>query len=112
MTSLQLACAGADRHHAAPLVDWCDTSDLGDAVMLRQSAKNILYTFINSNAMRGEVDYYTPPLWTVLLYVGDAVIAVALAVWGFFAVRHALKKSRGASEKETHESGSDGGEEQ
>ena len=112
MNSRQMAYAGGDLNLATTPVDWCDTSDLGDAVMLRQSAKNILYTFINSNAMRGEVDYYTPPLWTVLLYVGDAVIAVALAVWGFFAVRHALKKSRGASEKQTHESGSDGGEEQ
>ena len=99
MNSRQMAYAGGDLNLATTPERWCDTSDLGDAVMLRQSAKNILYTFINSNAMRGEVDHYIMPLWSVLLYVGDAVLVVALAVWGFFAIRHALRSERASTAK-------------
>lgn len=72
----------------------CDTSDTSDAIVLRRAAKNILWTFANSNAMNGEVIGYKMPLWTIVLIVVDCVIAAALAAWGFFAIRKAFKTSR------------------
>lgn len=34
--------------------------------------------------MKGEIDYYKPPVWTIIVKVVDAVIVAGLAVWGVF----------------------------
>lgn len=60
----------------------CDTSETGDAVVLRQSAKNVLYSFVNSNAMNSEVTGYKMATWRTLLYIGDAVLAGGIIAWG------------------------------
>jgi beta-glucosidase len=68
---------------------------------IRKAAKNILYTIANSNAMNGYGDGVvyrnTNPVWVNLLITGDVIIAAALGVWGFFAVR---KKMRGLKNTE------------
>ena len=86
MNSRQMAYAGGDINLVAyNPVEWCDPSETGDAIMLRQSAKNIFYTLINSNAMNGEVLYYKLPVWQIMMYVIDAVLFVGIAVWGVLA---------------------------
>lgn len=72
---------------------WSDESDTGDMVILRQAAKNVLYTVVNSNAMNGEIVAYNPPIWSTLLFAFDGVLVVALAVWGFFVIRKAKKET-------------------
>lgn len=37
---------------------------------------------------------YKPPVWQVILFVADGLIPAGLAVWGFFAIRGALKKGK------------------
>lgn len=81
MNSRQMAYAGGDLNLATTPESWCDASDTSDAVVLMKCAKNILYTFINSNAMKGEIDHYEQPLWPTLIYLGTGVIAAGLVVW-------------------------------
>ncbi len=56
-----------------------------DIQVIRQGAKNILYTVANSNAMNGlsstSVIYYTKPVWETALTWGVAVISILLAFW-------------------------------
>ena len=68
-----------------------DSSSASDVTALRKAAKNILYSIANSNAMNGEIIGYKLPIWQVIMFVVDAVMAAGLAVWGVFAVRGALK---------------------
>lgn len=67
--------------------DWCDENDVADLTVLRQCAKNILYTVANSNALNGEVDHYNMAWWKVLVIVIDCAAVVGVAVWGYFAIR-------------------------
>lgn len=92
MNSRQMAYAGGDLNLRNPAVSWYSAGDTGDAVIIRQCAKNIMYAVANSNAMNGEVIGYKQPVWYIVMFVVDAVIFVGLAVWGFFAIRGALKK--------------------
>ena len=66
--------------------------------LIRQATKNVLYTFAQTNAMNGHGDGVVwgigMPTWVLIVIWVDIGIAVILAVWGFFAVRKALKKSR------------------
>ena len=103
----QMAYAGGDLNlgNDATLVpaldpDWCGTDDIADLYILRNCAKNILYTVANSNALNGEVDHYTMAWWKVLVIVIDCVAVAGVAVWGFFAVRGFIKykKKEGASD--------------
>lgn len=65
---------------------------------MRSATKNILYTVANSNAMNGRgggvVYEYLLPIWQIVLISVDVAIAVGLGVWGFFAVRKALKRAK------------------
>ena len=63
------------------------------ASVIRTAAKNILYVIANSMAMNGEYTYGLSP-WMKMMFIIDAVIVVALAVWGFFAIRGAKKKAK------------------
>lgn len=60
----------------------CDTSETGDAVVLRQAAKNVIYSLVNSNAMNGEVVGYKTATWRIAMYGIDVALAVILVGWG------------------------------
>jgi beta-glucosidase len=62
------------------------------ATSIRRAAKNILYAIVNSNAMDAEIIGYKMPIWEMTLIIVDCVVFVALAVWGYFAIRSAFKK--------------------
>ena len=70
-----------------------DPDDTGDVMMLRRASHNLLYALANSNAVRFDILGYKLPIWQEILLIGDGVIVLALAAWGFFAIRGALKKS-------------------
>ena len=65
---------------------------------LRRATKNVLYTVANSNAMNGMgpgiVYRYAMPYWKIVLILVDCLVLAGVAVWGFFAVRKALKHTR------------------
>ena len=65
---------------------------------LRIATKNVLYTVANSNAMNGMgpgiVYRYAMPYWKIVLILVDCLVLAGVAVWGFFAVRKALKHTR------------------
>ncbi len=92
--SRQMAYAGGDLNLATTPVSWCDASNTSDAVVLRQCTKNIMYTIINSNAMNGEIIGYGLSTLAIIVIVVDCVIGAGLVVWGVFAVRGALRKSK------------------
>ena len=62
--------------------------------MLRNCVQNAAYAIVNSNAMNGEIIGYKMPIWQIVLIVIDCVIVAGIAVWGFFAIRKALKKNK------------------
>ena len=97
MNPRQMAYAGGDINlQSFPLVTWADEADTGDMIVLRQSAKNVFYTVVNSNAMNGEIIGYNMPVWQIILIVVDCVVVAGLAVWGFFVIRSAIKKQKAA----------------
>lgn len=62
-----------------------DTSENGDAIVLRNATKNVLYSFVNSNAMNAEVIGYNPPIWhNYRKYLNIGVIAFVV-LWGVLA---------------------------
>ena len=69
--------------------------------MMRKAVKNIMYTVARSNAMNGHGEGVVwgigLPTWVVIVIWVDIGIAAALAVWGVFAIRKALKKAKAAS---------------
>ena len=68
-----------------------DANSAADVSVVRQAAKNILYTIVNSNAYRGEF-VMLMPIWQIVMFIVDAVVVVGLGVWGFFAIRKAKKE--------------------
>ncbi len=64
---------------------------------MRNATKNILYTVAHSNAMNGLGEgvtiVYSLPYWMIIMIVVDVVAVVAFALWGFFSIRSAIKKS-------------------
>ena len=94
MNSRQMAYAGGDLNLATTPVSWCDTSDVSDVIVLRQCAKNVMYTVVNSNAMNGQVIGYAPPIWNIALYCVDGLSAAGFALWGFLAFRKDRKARR------------------
>lgn len=65
---------------------------------IRRATKNILYTVANSNAMNGIgegiVYGYSLPMWMTAMIIADVVIFVLLVLFGFFSIRHSLKKEK------------------
>lgn len=72
----------------------CDTSETGDAVVLRQAAKNVLYSFVNSNAMNGEVVGYKTATWRIVMYAADVAVVVIVAAWGAALALSGKKKKQ------------------
>ncbi len=89
MNSRQMAYAGGDLNltTSATAVSWCDESSIEDAVVMRNNAKNVMYTVVNSNAMGGEIIGYKTPLWIIGLICLDVLVAAIIALTGFFTFR-------------------------
>ncbi len=97
MWAKQMAYAGGDLNLAnVPMrtKEWADTSSAADITILRQCTKNILFATANSNAINRDIEGYLPPVWQIVMFVVDGVIAAGLIVWGVFAVRGALKRQK------------------
>jgi beta-glucosidase len=100
MVPRQMFYAGGDLDLATLTTSmWtdADTSENGDAIVLRNATKNILYSFVNSNAMNAEVVGYNPPLWHNYRNYVNIGVAAIVVIWGVLAfVRRARynKKQR------------------
>ncbi len=63
----------------------CDSSDSGDAIVLFRAAKDLMYAFVNSNAMNAEVIGYDPPAWHgIVKWINIGLIALVV-IWGVLA---------------------------
>lgn len=89
MNAEQMHYAGGDLNLTTmPNNRWdADLSDDKDLYVLRQSAKNVLYTVANSCAMNGVVTGYRMPLWTEILIIADVISFIAICVFGFITVK-------------------------
>ena len=97
MNSRQMVYAGNDLILVSlPELYWNDVDEdsIEDVYIVRQSAKNILYTVVNSNSMNVDIVGYYLEWWITTVIVVDAVAVVALAVWGFFSVRKSIRKMK------------------
>lgn len=91
-TDLMLGTAGNE----AIMTDLSATS----VIAMRQAAKNIFYTVVNSNAY----EEYVPgqiPSWMQTLYIVDAVLAVLLVLAEVVLIRGYLKKRKSVITVET-----------
>ena len=72
-----------------------------DVSVIRQAAKNILYTVANSNAMNNIADdtviYYTMPVWEIVMIAGVSAVCALLAAWCVVTWIREAKKLRKAS---------------
>ena len=68
---------------------------------LRQATKNTLYVIANSNAMNGlgegVVWATTMAAWKVWLIIANVALVLLAALWGFFAIRKALRRNAKAT---------------
>ena len=88
MVPRQMFYAGGDLDLATLTTSmWmdADTSENGDAIVLRNATKNILYSLVNSNAMNAEVIGYNPPLWHSYLTWLNIGMGAAIVLWGILA---------------------------
>ncbi len=96
MDSRQMLYAGNDLILASmPNLKWTDSDSksVEDMTILRTASHNILYAVANSNSVNVDVIGYKTELWVVIMFVIEAAIVVGLGVWGFLAIRGALKKA-------------------
>lgn len=95
MDSKQMAYAGGDLNLQNFAQEWnANMASINDLNVLRNAAKNVLFTVANSNALNLEIIGYRPPLWIVALYIIDGIAFISLATWGIFTVRRATKHSK------------------
>ena len=95
MPAEQAIYAGNDLILASTLPErWNDSSESNaeDMYVLRKATHNILYAVANSNSVNVEVIGYKMELWLVALIAIDCIAVAAVAVWGVFAIKKALKK--------------------
>lgn len=88
MVPRQMFYAGGDLDLATLTTSmWtdADTSENGDAIVLRNATKNVLYSLVNSNAMNAEVIGYNPPLWHGYLTWLDIGVGAVIVLWGILA---------------------------
>ncbi|MBP5177800.1 MAG: fibronectin type III-like domain-contianing protein, partial [Clostridia bacterium] len=83
MNGDQMAYAGGDLNlqTVGGGVFRCDPSETGDAIILRQAAKNVMYAMVNSNAMNGKVVGYSPADWMIAMFVVDGIIVLGIVGW-------------------------------
>ena len=95
MNPKQMAYAGGNLNLASRQdFYWTNAkeSNAQDVAVLRENTHGLLYAIANSNALNVEVLRYTMPTWEIIMIVVDVVLIVGLGVWGYFAVKKALKK--------------------
>jgi beta-glucosidase len=96
MNCRQMAYAGGDLDLAtlsSSMWTDCDTSDTGDAIVLRRTTKNILYSFVNSNAMNSDVVGYRMANWRMFMYIADAALVIGIAAWGTVVIISKKRKA-------------------
>lgn len=71
-----------------------DQENAQDVSVVKQAAKNILYTVANSNSMNVEIVGYQMEWWRILLIVLDCLIALGCGLWGWSVIRKACKESK------------------
>lgn len=64
----------------------CDTSDAGDAIVLKRAVKDVMYALVNSNAMNAEVIGYNPPIWQEYLHWINIGAFTLVGVWLVLAI--------------------------
>ncbi len=74
-----------------------DTSSATSVKAMRQAAKNIFYTVVNSG-LYADYDPDAVPAWHMVFYVVDGVILVALALLEVLTVRSYMKKKKEGTE--------------
>lgn len=95
MDSRQMAYAGGVINLVAyNPQEWCDASSTADLIVLRQCAKNVLYTVVNSNAMNGDIIGYSMPIWYTALILADCIAIIVIAIWGFVTITKLKKESK------------------
>lgn len=112
MNTKQMCYAGGDLNLANTPKAWSPET-AADYVVLRKAVKNILYTTARSNAMNGcgEGGYYITyyAWWEQMIIWLDIIIGVGAIVWGVFAVRNSVlrtKKEEAEGSSSEPESGS------
>ncbi|MBE7088707.1 MAG: beta-glucosidase [Clostridiales bacterium] len=97
MDTKQMCYAGGDLNLATTPKAWTPTT-AADYVVLRDAAKNIIYTTARSNGMNGcgEGGYYITYFawWETMIFTIDIVIAALVPVTGFFAIWIANKQRK------------------
>ena len=68
-------------------------ADATTLAAMQKATKNILYTVANSNAMNLNIIGMRMPKWVRIMLIADAVVVVALAGWGAWAIISAKKKA-------------------
>ena len=101
MLADQMIRAGGDLNLTQDKQPTTANASATQIAMMRKAVKNIMYTVARSNAMNGHGEGVVwgigLPTWVVIVIWVDIAIAAALAVWGVFAIRKALKKAKAAS---------------
>lgn len=93
MNVKQMVYAGGDLNFYYPIRIWnsADSTNEADVTVLRKATKGILYSYVNSNAMNGEVIGYRMANWQIIAIVIECIICMGLAAWGFMVIRNAKK---------------------
>ena len=97
MNVKQMIYAGGDLN-LATTKGWSnfDATSAADVTVLRRATKNVLYTVVNSCAMNVAGSTYILPLWQMLLFIADGVIAAGLIAWGVVVIVRARKGRAGS----------------
>lgn len=69
-----------------------DVNSAADVYVLRNAAKNVLYTTLSSNMVNGFNYKYAMAIWKIVLIVVNVVAFIGVCAWGFFTLRKTLKK--------------------
>ena len=69
-----------------------DESSIGDQIVLRRILKNVCYSYVNSNVMKGTVIGRMPHKWLWINYTVVGVFVGAIVVWGAILIPLNIKK--------------------
>ncbi len=94
MDAKQEAYAGGDLNLATMSnASWnWDESSIGDQIVLRRILKNVCYSYVNSNVMKGTVIGRMPHKWLWINYTVVGVFVGAIVVWGAILIPLNIKK--------------------
>ena len=97
MDAKQMIYAGGDLNlcsNKARMWSDYDSSSASDVTMLRNAAKNVLYTTMNSNMVNSFNYRYAMAYWKIALISVNCVVVAGFSVWGFFVIRSAIKNRK------------------